>query len=231
MCPVRCSSSTPLRAAGAALLAALLLTGCKVDARVAIEAESNGTGDVTAVVTLDEAAATAVGALDEHVMVDDLRDAGWTVIVGESRITATKRYDHPDEASVLLQEIGGPLVSRARVTRDAGFAKTTTDVDVELDLTKGLQGFSDAALEEQLGGLPGGFDPNGLSLFVSAEAAGDGVVVAEVPLGEKAAVATSGVDWNVMRIVAAALAPLLAIAAGVLFWRRRTVPVSVTPDP
>ena len=231
MCPARCSSSALPRAAGAVALAALLLTGCKVDARVAIEAESDGTGDVTATVNLDEAAAGEVGALDERVMVDDLRDAGWTVTVGERSISATKRYEHPDEASVLLQEIGGPLVSRARVTRDASFAKTTTEIDVEFDVTEGLQAFADAALEEQLGGLPGGFDPKGLSLLLSAKAPGDATETAEVPLGDKAAVATSGVDWHVTRVVAAAAAPLLSIAAGVLLFRRRTIPVSVTADP
>ena len=221
----------PRRAAGAAALAALLLAGCKVDAAVTIEADSNGTGEVTAVVTLDDAAATEVGVLEEHVRVDDLRNAGWTVIVGDRRITATKPYDHPDEASVVLQEVGGTIVSRARVSRDAAFAKTTTDIGVELDLTKGVQGFSDAALEEQLGGLPGGFDPSGLTVTLSAKAPGEAPVSADVPLGQKAAVSASGVDWHVTRVIAAIAAPLLAIAAGVLFWRRRTVPVPVTADP
>ena len=231
MCPVRCSSSALPKTARAAALAALLLAGCKVDAAVTIEAQSDGTGEVTATVTLDDAAAAEVGALDEHVRVGDLRDAGWTVTAGDRTIKATKPYDHPDEASAVLQEVGGPLISRARVTRDGGFAKTTTDVDVEVDLTAGLEGFADAALEEQLGGLPGGFDPKGLSVLLSARAPGDAAVTAEVPLGEKAAVSTSGIDWHVTRVVAAAAAPLLAIAAGVLFFRRRTIPVSVTADP
>jgi hypothetical protein len=231
MCPVRCSSFAPRRAAGAAALSALLLAGCRVNAAVTIEAESDGTGDVTAVVTLDQAAAAEVGSLEENVRVDDLRDAGWIVIVGERTITATKSYDHPDEASTVLQEVGGPLVPRARVTREAGFAKTTTDVEVELDLTKGLQGFADAALEERLGGLPGGFDPNNMQLRLAAEAPGEAAVSADVPLGQRAAVSTSGTDWHVTRLIAAAAAPILAVAAAALFWRRRTVPVPVTPDP
>lgn len=231
MCPVRSSSSAPRRAGRLAAVAALLLAGCKVDAAVNIDAEADGSGEVTTTVTLDEAAAAEVGPLDEHVRVADLRDAGWTVIVGDRVVTATKRFDHPDEASQVVQEVGGVLISRARVTRSAGFAKTTTEVDVEVDLTSGLQGFADAALIEQLGGLPAGFDPKNLSVSVGAEAAGESRVNVDVPVGQKAVVATSGTDWHVTRLVAAMAAPVLAIAAAVLFYRRRTVPAPVTPDP
>ena len=231
MCPVRSSSSAPRRAARLAAVAALLLAGCKVDAAVDIEADSDGSGRVTTTVTLDDAAAAEVGPLEEHVRVEDLRDAGWTVIVGDRVVTATKRFDHPDEASQIVQEVGGVLISRARVTRSSGFAKTTTEVDVEVDLTAGLQGFADAALIEQLGGLPGGFDPKDLNVSVAAAAAGESAVTVDVPLGQKAVVATSGSDWHVTRVLAAVAAPLLALAGGVLFYRRRTVPAPVTPDP
>ena len=230
MCPVRCSSSAPRRAFWL-VAAALFLVGCKVNADVKIEAGRDGTGEVAAVVLLDEAAADAVGPLDEHLRVDDLRTAGWTVIVGDSRVTATKAYDHPDEASQLLQEVGGALLTRARVARSVGFAKTTTEIDVELDLTKGLAGFSDAALDEQLGGLPGGFDPNNLDLSLTAQAHGEEAVTVDVPVGEKAAVATAASSWHVTRLIAAIAAPLLALAALIIFLRRRTIPVPVTGDP
>ena len=230
MCPVRCSSfARPSRAAAA--LAAVLLAGCKVDAAVTLEADSDGTGDVTATVTFDEAAAAEVGPLEDHVHVEDLRDAGWTVILGERVVTATKSYDHPDEASEVLQEVGGALVSRARVTRSETFAKTTTDVDVELDLTRGIEVFSDTSVTEQLGGLPPGFDPKDLSVSFTAETPGEAAVTVDVPLGEKVAVASTGSDFHVTRLVAAAAAPVLSIAAVVLFLRRRGVPVPVTPDP
>ena len=231
MCPVRSSSSAPRRAARAAAVAALFLAGCKVDAEVAIEADSDGSGDVIATVTLDEAAAAEIGDLDENVRLDDLRDAGWTVVVGDNTVTATKPYEHPDEATTLLQEVSGPLVSRAQVTRDVGFAKTTTEVDVALDLTSGLQGFADQALLDQLGGLPTGFDAKNLEVVLRAEPHGEDPVTAKVPVGETASVTAKGTDWHVIRLAAALAAPILAIAAAVLFMRRRTIPVPVTDDP
>ena len=197
-----------------------------------IEADGDGTGEVTATVLLDDAAAAEAGPLDERVRVNDLRDAGWVVIVGDRRVTATKQYDHPEEASQLLQEVGGALLTRARVTRSVRFAKTTTEIDAELDLTSGLAGFSDAALDEQLGGgLPAGFDANNLDLSLTAQAHGEEAVTVDVPVGEKAAVATSASTWHLARLAAAIAAPLLALAALVLFLRRRTIPVPVTGDP
>ena len=234
MCPVPSSSSARRRAARLAAVAALLAaggTGCKVDADVRIEAENDGSGRVTATVTLDEAAAKEVGSLTEDVRVDDLRDAGWTVTSEDRTITATKAFENPDEASSIVQEVAGPLVRRARVNRDSGFAKTTTDIDIELDLTAGLAGFSDSSVDEQLGGLPPGVSPEDVTVSLGAKAPGEGTVTADVSVGEKASVTTTGTDWHVTRVVAAVAAPLLAVAAAAIAYLRRTVPAPVTPDP
>lgn len=212
-------------------MAVLLLTGCKVDAEVALNANSDGSGVVIATVTLDDAAAAEVGPLEKNLRVDDLRQAGWTVVVDDRAVTASKPYDNPDEASVILQEVGGALVSRAEVTRSVTFAKTTTEIDIEVDLTKGLEGFSDPGITEQLGPLPSGFDPKNLDVSLSAVAPGTDRVTAGIPIGERGGVSTAGSDWHVMRLAAATAAPVLALAAVVLFLRRRTVPVSVTDDP
>lgn len=236
MFPARCSSSAPRRAARAALTGAavalvVLSTGCRVDADLSIEANGDGSGEVTATVTLDDAAAAETGPLAENVAVDDLRDAGWKVRTTERAITATKRFAHPDDARAVLDELGGPLVTSARVERKQTFAKTTTVLDVELDLTSGVSGFSDADLNARLGGLPPGLEPDDLEVTLRAKAPDEADVTTEVAVGEKAAVSAAGTDWHVLRVLAAFAAPSFLAAAALIVLRSRSVPVPVTEDP
>lgn len=234
MCPARCSSSALRKAARAAVSAAalvLLSTGCKVDAGLSVEANGDGSGEVTATVTLDEAAAAQTGPLAENIAVDDLREAGWKVRTTERAITATKPFAHPDEAREVLEELGGPLITNARVERKKTFAKTTTALDVELDLTSGLAGFSDADLNARLGGIPQGLEPDDLDVTLRAKAPGEADVTIEVPVGEKAAVSAAGTDWHLLRVLSAFAAPTFLAAAALIVLRRRSVPVPVTEDP
>src|SRR5262245_5596006 len=119
---------TPVRRVGLLLaVAAVLLAGCKVDARVDVALRADGSGTVTARVTLD---ADAVRRLTRHVELadavplDDVRAAGWDVSgwktsSGASTITVSHDFVGQDELARLLAELAGSsrLFADAQVTR------------------------------------------------------------------------------------------------------------------
>src|SRR4051794_23450987 len=98
----------------AGVLLAVVLTGCKVDTVVAVDAKPDGSGRVSVVVSLDKEAVDAAGDLRKELVVDDLRRAGWRidgpvpVAGGGARITATKPFRSPNGANEALDELTGP---------------------------------------------------------------------------------------------------------------------------
>ena len=224
---------------------AVLLTACEVQADVAVHATPEGTGRVEVTVTLDKAAVARAAGTEPSTA--DLTRAGWEVDRPERRpdgglvYRATKRFRSPEEAARIVQEVGGadgPLRG-FRLTRERSFLRTRTRLEGVIDLSAGAAGFGDAALTEQLGGLPLGVEPDRaaplddtLRLQVTAALPG-GTTRAAADAGERVRVAAVAERWNVASIVFALIA-LLALAAFAVSTRRalRTrIPGSVTPPP
>jgi hypothetical protein len=97
---------------------AILLGACKVDAVVTIKVDDDGSGSVTAEVTLDaeavRAAETPEVRLRDAVRLDDLEAAGWEVSPwerhedGSATIEVTKDFDRAEDATEVVAELSGP---------------------------------------------------------------------------------------------------------------------------
>ncbi len=146
------------------LMVVVVLTGsgCQVDSTVAIGLAENGSGVVEVGLVLDDAAVEAVGGIDHQIRLDDLVDAGWDVDgpnrsndSGLTSIVASKAFEVPDRLPSILDEIAGPGVfERMGLSRERSFARTTWSLSGRIDLSGGIEAFSDPALAEALSGLP-----------------------------------------------------------------------------
>jgi hypothetical protein len=149
------------RVAGLLAVAALLCAGCKVDARVDVALRADGSGTVTARVTLDADAVhrlTTHAPLDRAVPLDDVRAAGWTVSGWQTApdgatITLAHDFVGQTEVSQLLAELVGStgVLRDARLTRSRSWirAKDSVSVTADLhDLSAGVK--SDAQLSSNL---------------------------------------------------------------------------------
>lgn len=234
-----------------ALVAAVVLGGCRADLVVEVDAGSGPAGQVRATVTLDREAAAQVPDLARQLPVDDLEGAGWEVAGpdpapgGGLTVSAAKRFASTAEAARAIEELsgaGGPF-SSLRLTRRRGFWKTATALSGTVDLRGGIGAFGDPALAELLGGPNLGLDPAGLEQelgrplaemvgvelvgrlpgTVRANAPGrrDGAPAWAVPLGGTATVAASSEAWNTATAAAVAGAALLAVALVVALAWRR----------
>ena len=149
------------------LLGALVaLTACRLDVAVDVAVLPDGSGEVTVTVLADAALlARAPGAL-EDLRLDDVRAAGWSVDGpvavdgGGARVVLRKPFGTPEQAVAVLAEVGPPL-GRFEVRRDRPDPATERwQVRGAAGLPDGWASWSDAALEELLGGLPEGLDPS-----------------------------------------------------------------------
>ncbi len=160
------------------VLAALaLLTACKADATVRVDLAEDGSGLVEVALVLDDEAVDAVGGLQHQIRLDDLVDAGWTV-QGPTRSTddglthlrASKQFEVPERLPSILEEVAGRGVFDDMVLlRRRSFARTTWRLTGEVDLSGGLETFSDAGLAETLSGLPLGRTSEELEALAGCE--------------------------------------------------------------
>ena len=170
---------TPVRrVAGLLLVAMLLCAGCKVDARVDVTLRADGSGTVTARVTLDADAVrrlTRHAALADAVPLDDVRDAGWEVSEWRtspdgSTITLSHDFVGQDELSRLLADLAGPsgVLRNAQLSRSRSWLAAKDSVAVTGDLralTTAVR--SDAALAKNLAAA--GIDVNALDEQLMSE--------------------------------------------------------------
>ena len=169
--PVRRCATLPTIA-----LAALVVAGCQVHTSVDLAMADDGSGTVTAEVSLDEEAMGRLPDLDDNgvsdaadlatlIRADDLGQAGWEVSAplatdGVTIVTAAKPFGTPDEAVAVLSEITGAdgALRDLRIDRSTGFGTTSYDFAGTLDLSGGLEAFGDAGLAGLLDGEPLGED-------------------------------------------------------------------------
>ena len=152
-----------------AVLAAVVVVGCRTDVTVDIDVASDGSGTVTATAVLDAEAAGQVGAA-ENVKFDDLASAGWTVAEpttvegGAVRLRVSRRFGSPEQLPVVLAEIGGTdgVFRDVGLSIDDGFATTETKFTARVELTGTPEQFSDPQLTAALGNLTFGRTPEEL---------------------------------------------------------------------
>jgi hypothetical protein len=213
-----------------------------VDVGVGIDSRPDGSGRVTATMTLDADASAQVPDLAGQLRVDDLRQAGWQIdgptdVSGGGRVvTARKDFPDPSGAAVAMGQLSGQSgpFRQFRLTHRRTFLKTTTTFEGTVDLTSGIEGFSDGELRARLGGSPLGVDVAGLEqrlgiafdrvfIFqVSARLPGDatsnappevgGRAVWKPKLGEQVVLQAEAVRWNTRQIVGAMVAVLAGLA-------------------
>ena len=97
------------------LTAVAMLAGCRLDVRVAVEMQPDGTGTVTVAATADaELLERVPGALD-GLRLEDAEAQGWTVgspqtdAEGSTTLTLTHDFHSEVELANLLNSIGPPL--------------------------------------------------------------------------------------------------------------------------
>lgn len=237
-----------------ALLALLLLAGCRVDVSVEVEADIAGRGVVRATVRLDREAVEQVPDLAGQLRTDDLAAAGWAVdgpapaAGGAMVVRLSKPFDSAAEATRTLGELGPPFRS-LRLTAGPGLWRTRTRLRGAIDLSGGLGVFGDEVLEQRLGGAGLGLDPAAVERDLGRppaevfafEVVGDlpGRVEANTParrsgdvvwpavLGSIVVVEATSHAWNVPRLALSGVA-LLSGAALVVVLVRRSRAVSWT---
>jgi hypothetical protein len=144
------------------VLLALLAAGCRLDVGVAVTMQPDGSGTVTVTATADpELVAAAPSALAD-LRLDDVKQAGWSVSEpakgadGSLALTLTKPFTSPAEANTILAELNGPNgpLHDLTVALDRSFATVSSGLTGSVQLSGGLDAFSDAALAQALGSAP-----------------------------------------------------------------------------
>ena len=233
-----------------AVLALVVLSGCRAGVSVEVEATAGGDGRVRATVTLDAEAARQVPDLAEQLRVDDLEAAGWEIEGpsaapgGGSTVRASKPFASPAGAARALEELGGPSgpFASLRLRVDRGLWRTTSALAGEVDLTAGLAVFGDETLAERLGGPTLGLDPAAverelgrpLAEVVTLEVVADlpgrldsnapgtraGAAVWPATLGSSVAVRATSEQWNVFSLAMSIVAGVSGLSLVAVLVRR-----------
>jgi hypothetical protein len=226
------------------LLLAFCLSACQATVRVGVDVKQNGGGSVTVTAHLDRDAASFASS----VRTSDLVKSGWTVVGptpvanGGVDFTATKSFANPAQAQTIVSELSGPTgpFRDLSIARHQSFFRTATTFQGTVDLTCGLNCFSDPQLQQALGGAPDlGIDPSKLQadagvivdrLFQFEVAArlpgtlqasnaptqaGNGAVW-KASLGQKAVLSARAQAWNVGHIVLVVAIGALLLTGAVL---------------
>jgi hypothetical protein len=168
------------------LLGALLLAGCRVDARVDITLNDNGSGAVRVAVQLDDQAAARIGGV-ESLRLDDLASAGWTVSTHANTVSLAHDFRDEKELTDLLTDLVGSqgVLADPQITRERGWFSSRDGVSVTVDLRNPTAGvLADKELVARL--KFAGLDPSALDAQFT-QAVRDGLhvrVVLHLPDGK-----------------------------------------------
>lgn len=163
-------TTTWLRVAAIAVVA-LVLSSCEVRADVTVAVADDGSGTVEVAVGLDPEATAEVPDLAEQLRTEDLVATGWSVTGPEvdgdgwTWVRAEKGFEGPEDLAQVMSEVAGPqgAFREFNLESNEAFALTTWELTGVVDLSGGLEQFSDPALTEALGGLPLGVDLDALA--------------------------------------------------------------------
>ncbi len=241
-----------------ALLVVLLmgLAACQVDIEVGIGFNEDGSGLVTVDVALDQEAVALAPDITSLLLIDDIEDpaSGWSYNdprideQGRTSFSASKPFGSPEQLESVLAEIFGSeeVFRDFTFERATSFAQTDYRVTGVVDLSGGLDLFTDPRLTERLGGEPFGQPiPNVedalagvavrlvLDLPVGAEQEetlelGQGAVSIEMTAQEESgtAVTLRWVAWAAFALLG--LSVLIAIAGYLLDRRNRSRSIDPT---
>jgi hypothetical protein len=231
------------------LLAVLCLSACQTTIQVGVDVNRNGSGSVTVTAHLDHDAS----AFAPNVRTSDLVNSGWTVkgptpaVDGGVDFVASKGFANPTQARTVISELSGPSgpFRDLVISSHRSFFETTTTFGGTIDLTCGLNCFSDPQLQQALGGSADlGIDPSKLQAdagvivdrLVQFEVAarlpgkvqtsnaptqvGNGALW-KARLGQKASLLASAREWNAPHIALVVVAGLCLVAAAALVVVKR----------
>ena len=160
-----------------AFVVVIFLSACQVDSSVSIEVEENGSGTVTVSVGLDDSALDEIGDLDKQLQLGDLSGTAWSVSKpvkldtdSKTVITASTKFEGAEGLSSALAQIAGPSVfSGTELSLEKTFAKNVWSIKGKINLSKGLNLFSDSALDEVLDGYLFGRTLEDLTFLMGCE--------------------------------------------------------------
>ena len=232
----------------ARLIAALIAfsiagSACQVDVAVNVDVESDGSGTLTADLTLDADAVKALrGGVAESLEFADLRDSGWAVVInpvdaGGARITAHRAFEGPAQLGTLVQELSGeqgPL-REVSLERDRSILQGRYRFNALMDLRGAEAGMGgDSQLADTL--RSAGVDQSKLeellrsriaqemTVRLSVDLPGSGRVERVAKPGKLTELAASSSTWAYDRIALLALAALLLVLGFTALardrWRR-----------
>ena len=155
-----------------AIAVVVTASACRIDATVEVVATERGTGTVSVRVVADGEAVRLAPDLPGNLRLDDVRDAGWTVVGPESSggggmvVEASKGFDSPERLPEILAELAGEGVfedieltqSHTEADFSFSFSDPLTTTRTDYDLTARIvppsdpRVFSDDLLAEILDG-------------------------------------------------------------------------------
>ncbi|MDQ3980026.1 MAG: hypothetical protein M3314_10805 [Actinomycetota bacterium] len=204
------------------LLVAVATGACQVVLTAGVQAERDGSGWVRAGIGLDGEALRELGDPARELRLEDLRQSGWDVIGPErdddglTWVRVAKRFATPEDASRVAAELSGQEgpFRDFRLERSRSFFKTRTSFSGLIDLSRGLAGLNDPALQEKLGDHDLGLERvrEGVKVRVEAELPGR-TQSWEPALGEQVRMEVASEAWNLLPLVPAAAGVLFAVAA------------------
>ena len=142
--------------------AVLVLSGCRVDIRIDVDADDTGAGTIQITLDADNVLVTRVPGLAGDVRYEDLAASGWTVEGpfqvnnGGLRIVLKYPFESPAEATQALRQINGPngpLIDPV-LKRTVNGRQVATTLDATAQLIGGIEAFSDTALTAAIGETP-----------------------------------------------------------------------------
>jgi hypothetical protein len=223
-----------------ALCCCALLSACRVDADVQVTMHDDGSGEVAVTLTLDAEAVAQVErngrTLETAVLLDDFRDAGWTVGAwdraagGGASVVLARDFTGEAELSARLAELGGasPVLGNPRVIHDRSFLRARDELRVDADLRNLAAGI--AADEELAAALAAaGLDPatlesqlttelqDSFGLTVGVELPNGQSEEAQLRAGDHQSVSAADKTFHSGRVAAIVAAGLLAFLAVLLY--------------
>lgn len=166
-CTIHAVQTRPIKLAALVVALFLVLTACNVQLEVTVDVEDDGSGTVTAGVGLDADARARFPAMGDLLVTGDLASAGWAVsqpqVLADGRewVLAAKPFDNNTELNAVLDELfgaGAGVFDDWEIIRTGDRASEEFLVVGDVDLTDGLDLFSDAALRELVDVPPLGTD-------------------------------------------------------------------------